>query len=71
MRDPKSVMRRVIIMLLAETSTLRGIVVAVIAIGGWQMAPERLDAVAFIAVTVGALMKALLPDRWFKQSVEE
>lgn len=50
--------------LLAETSTLRGIVAGVILFAGWEVAPERLDAVMFFAMVASALLKILLPDKW-------
>lgn len=52
--------------LLAETSTLRGLVAGVILFAGWEVAPERLDAVMFFAVAASALLKILLPDKWRK-----
>lgn len=47
-----------------ETSTLRGAIGALVVLVGWNVAPERLDAVATLAALVSQVLKMVLPDRW-------
>lgn len=52
---------------LSEPSTARGLVSLAILAGGWTVEPEHMERWLLISVTVSALMKAVLPDRWFKK----
>ncbi len=52
---------------LSEPSTARGLVSLAILAGGWTVEPQHMERWLLAAVTASALMKAVLPDRWFKK----
>jgi len=47
---------------LDESSTIRGVVVLAIMVGGLAVSPENIDSITAVAVAVGAALKAILPD---------
>lgn len=45
-----------------ESSTIRGVVVLAIMVGGYAVSPENIDSITAVAVAVGAALKAVFPD---------